>query len=58
MYQHQRATLLLERIADVPQPVDVLLEKLLEKNPGAAFSDSERASEGDTDRNRSYRCEP
>src|SRR5262249_16190420 len=31
MYQHQHAPLPLERLKDVPQPVVVLLEKLLEK---------------------------
>jgi hypothetical protein len=37
MYQHQHAPLLLERLKDVPQPVVVLLEKLLEKDPGQRF---------------------
>ena len=35
MYQHQHASLPLERLKDVPQPVIVLLEKLLPR----AFSD-------------------
>ena len=39
MYQHQHAPLPLEQLKDVPQPVVVLLEMLLEKDPGAAFSD-------------------
>ena len=55
MYQHQHAPLPLEQLKDVPQPVVVLLEKLLEKDPGAAFPDSDRTSEGDTDDNRRYR---
>jgi hypothetical protein len=37
MYQHQHATLPLERLKDVPQPVVVLLEKLLEKDPAQRF---------------------
>ena len=37
MYQHQHAPLPLERLKDVPQPVVILLEKLLEKNPAQRF---------------------
>jgi NACHT domain len=37
MYQHQHAPLPLERLKDVPQPIVVLLEKLLEKDPGQRF---------------------
>ena len=37
MYQHQHAPLPVERLKDVPQPVVVLLEKLLEKNPAQRF---------------------
>jgi hypothetical protein len=37
MYQHQNAPLPLERLKDVPQPVVVLLEKLLEKDPAQRF---------------------
>ena len=37
MYQHQHASLPLERLKDVPQPVVVLLEVLLEKDPGRRF---------------------
>jgi hypothetical protein len=37
MYQHQRATLLLEQLEDVPEPVVVLLEVLLEKDPVRRF---------------------
>jgi predicted ATPase len=37
MYQHQQAPLPLERLKDVPQPVVVLLEKLLEKDPAQRF---------------------
>jgi hypothetical protein len=37
MYQHQQALLPRERLKDVPQPVVVLLEKLLEKNPAQRF---------------------
>jgi hypothetical protein len=33
VYQHQHAPLPLVRLKDVPQPVVVLLEKLLEKDP-------------------------
>jgi hypothetical protein len=37
MYQHQHAPLPLERLQEVPQPVAVLLEKLLEKDPAQRF---------------------
>ena len=37
MYQHQHAPLPLERLKEVPQPVVVLLEKLLEKDPAQRF---------------------
>jgi predicted ATPase len=37
MYQHQHAPLPLEQLKDVPQPVLVLLEKLLEKDPRQRF---------------------
>ena len=37
MYQHQHAPLPLGRLKDVPQPVVVLLEKLLEKDPAQRF---------------------
>src|SRR5215831_12142838 len=37
MSQHQRAPLPLERLKDVAQPVAVLLEKLLEKDPAQRF---------------------
>jgi serine/threonine protein kinase len=37
MYQHQHAPLPLERLKDVPQPVVVLLGKLLEKDPAQRF---------------------
>ena len=37
MYQHQHARLPLEQLQDVPQPVVVLLEALLEKDPAHRF---------------------
>src|SRR6516162_8278564 len=37
MYQHQHTPLPLGRLQDVPQPVVVLLEKLLEKDPAQRF---------------------
>jgi hypothetical protein len=37
MYQHQHAPLPLERLKDVPQPVVVLLQNLLEKDPAQRF---------------------
>jgi len=37
MYQHQHAPLPLDRLKDVPQPVVVLLEVLLEKDPARRF---------------------
>jgi predicted ATPase len=39
IYQHQHATLPLEQLEGVPQPVIVLLEELLEKDPGRRFQD-------------------
>ena len=37
MYQHQHAPLPLEELEDVPQPIVVLLELLLEKDPARRF---------------------
>jgi predicted ATPase len=37
MYQHQHAALPLEQLEGVPQPVAVLLEVLLEKDPGRRY---------------------
>ena len=37
IYQHQHAPLPLEQLNDVPQPVVVLLDVLLEKDPGRRF---------------------
>jgi serine/threonine protein kinase len=37
MYQHQHTPLPLEELEDVPQPLVVLLEALLEKNPAQRF---------------------
>jgi predicted ATPase len=39
MYQHQHSPLPLEELEGVPQPVVVLLEKLLEKDPARRFQD-------------------
>ena len=39
MYQHQHAPLPLEKLEGVPQPVVVLIELLLEKDPGRRFQD-------------------
>src|SRR5260221_972270 len=39
MYRHQHTALPLEQLKDVPQPVVILLEKLLEKDPGRRFQD-------------------
>jgi tetratricopeptide (TPR) repeat protein len=39
MYRHQHTPLPLEHLKDVPQPVVILLEKLLEKDPGRRFQD-------------------
>ncbi len=39
MYQHQHAPLPLEELEGVPQPVVVLIELLLEKDPGRRFQD-------------------
>jgi serine/threonine protein kinase len=40
MYQHQHAPLPLEKLEHVPQPVLVLLEVLLEKDPGRRFQNA------------------
>ena len=37
MYQHQHAPLPLEKLGAVPQPVVVLIKKLLEKDPAQRF---------------------
>jgi hypothetical protein len=37
MYQHQHKSMPLEELEDVPQPLVVLLEVLLEKDPGRRF---------------------
>jgi serine/threonine protein kinase len=37
MYQHQHAPLPFEQLKDVPQPVVVLLGKLLQKDPAQRF---------------------
>src|SRR6201997_3623329 len=37
MYQHQHASLSLEQLKDVPQPVVALIEVLLEKDPACRF---------------------
>src|SRR5215469_14686809 len=39
MYQHQHSPLPLEKLEGVPQPLVVLLEALLEKDPGRRFQD-------------------
>jgi serine/threonine protein kinase len=39
MHQHQHAPLPLERLEDLPQPLVVLLEVLLQKDPGRRFQD-------------------
>jgi len=55
MYKHQHAPLPLERLKDVPQPVVVLLEKLLEKDPAQRFQTPDELLKGDADDNRRYR---
>ena len=37
MYQHERAPLPFERLEGVPQPIAILIEVLLDKNPGRRF---------------------
>jgi hypothetical protein len=54
MYQHQFAPLPLGLLEDVPQPVVVLLEVLLEKDPSRRFQNRAGAEidfDGDTGRN-------
>jgi len=43
---HQHAPLPLEQLKDVPQPVVVLLEKLLEKNPAQRFQTPDKLLKG------------
>ena len=56
MYQHQHGPLPRERLKDVPQPVVVLLEKLLEKDPAQRFQNPSGTSEGYTEDNKRCRC--
>jgi len=58
MYQHQHTPLPLEELEKVPQPLVVLLETLLEKDPGATLPESGRTSEGNTEDNRKNRGGP
>ena len=55
MYQHQHAPLPLEQLGELPQPVVVLLEMLLEKDPARRFQNPAELSEGDANDNRPYR---
>jgi hypothetical protein len=58
MYQHQHASLPLERLQDVPRPVVVLLKKLLEKDPARRFQTRDDAnSETTVIASRSVGCE-
>ena len=43
MYQHQHRPLPLEELEDIPQPLFVLLETLLEKDPAQRFQNSRKA---------------
>jgi hypothetical protein len=54
MYQHLHTPLAVGGLDQMPQPVVVLPQALLEKTR-AAISEPSRASEGDTDDNRRYR---
>src|ERR1700756_2431782 len=47
MYQHQHVPLPIEQLKDVPQPVVVLLEKLLEKDPGRRFQNPAELPKGE-----------
>jgi serine/threonine protein kinase len=49
MYQHQHTLLPIAQLKRVPQPVVVLLEVLLQKDPAQRFSKPGRALEGDAD---------
>ena len=55
MHQHLHAPLAIGQLHHVPQPVVLLIEILLEKDPGAALPESCRASERDSDDNGRYR---
>ena len=58
MHQHQHVPIPLEQLEDVPQPVVVLLEVLLEKDPGQRFQSPGETSERNTDDNRKNRGGP
>ena len=55
MHQHQHAPLPVEQLKGVPQPLVVLLEVLLEKDPARPFPDPGRTLEGDADGKGCYR---
>ena len=55
MYQHCTRRCRLSNSESVPQPVVVLLEVLLEKDPGRRFQNPAELSEGDANDNRPYR---
>ena len=57
MYQHQRVPLPVEQLGGVPQPLVVLLEVLLEKDPARRFQSPAELLEGDADGKGSYRRE-
>ena len=51
MHQHQHAPLPVEQLEGVPQPVVSLIERLLDKDPERALSESDRTAEGIADNN-------
>jgi eukaryotic-like serine/threonine-protein kinase len=55
MHQHLHAPLATRELDHVPQPVVVLLEVLLEKDPGRRFQNPTQLFEGNADDNRRYR---
>jgi serine/threonine protein kinase len=51
MYQHQHASSPIEQLKDIPQPVALLLEMLLQKDPSLRFKGPAELLEGNTDDN-------
>ena len=49
MHEHLHAPLAIDQLEGVPQPVVVLLDVLLEKDPTRRFQNPGRALEGDAD---------
>jgi eukaryotic-like serine/threonine-protein kinase len=56
MYQHQHAPLAIDQQKGVPQPLVMLVDLLLEKDPGRRFQHPGRTAAGVADSKRRNRC--